>query len=97
TLIAKLAGFGEALRCLAFSPDGKSLVAGDWEGALCFCDAVTGKELRRLKASDVVIHSVAFSPDGKTVVAGGADQNVTIWDLATGKNARKFYGHWGDV
>jgi hypothetical protein len=82
---------------LAFSPDGKSLVAGDWEGFLCFCDAVTGKETRRLRAGELVIHGVAFSPDGKTVVSGGADQNVSVWDLSTGKIAKKFYGHWGDV
>jgi hypothetical protein len=41
--------------CLAFSPDGTILAAGDTGGYLVFWEAATGKELRRWKGNELAI------------------------------------------
>jgi WD40 repeat protein len=76
--------------CLAFTPDGKSLVR-DAEDALVFLDLSTGKERARLENKGRTTWSMAFSPDGKLLAATGilegttAATGVRIWDLSTGK------------
>jgi WD40 repeat protein len=76
--------------CLAFSPDGKSLVR-DAEDALVFLDLTTGKERSRLENKGRTTWGMAFSPDGKLLAATGvlesvfAATGVRIWDLSTGK------------
>src|SRR5262249_17722134 len=62
-----------------FSGDGKTLIAGDFSGALVFWDVTTGKELRRFRAHHGVIHALALAPDGKTLAAAGA-RHIRLWD-----------------
>jgi WD40 repeat protein len=78
--------------CLAFSPDGKTLAAGEHErgwpvGAIRLWEVATGKELHKLKGHDAGTLSVAFAADGKTLASGGADGVVRLWDPATGQPA----------
>jgi WD40 repeat protein len=75
---------------LAFSPDGKLLVAGPtvW-------DLVAGKEL---SANDETHHGAItrLQTAGKNlVVTAGDDGTVRLWDAATGKQQRKFvHDNW---
>jgi WD40 repeat protein len=69
-------------RCFAFSPDGKSVIAGGNEGIL------TGYGLDSKKLGDFVGHestvfSVAISRDGRYLLSGSADQTVRLWNLRT--------------
>jgi WD40 repeat protein len=70
---------------VAFSPDGKTLAAGSWEGTVTLWDVNSGRERTTLKAHEEVACSVAFSPDGKRLVTGGWDDAVKLWDLNSGK------------
>ncbi|HLW64272.1 MAG TPA: WD40 repeat domain-containing protein [Gemmataceae bacterium] len=67
-----------------FSPDGKYIVTGTGGASLCFWDAATGGEVRRLAGLIGLGPNVAFSADGKTVAAS-AGKHVHTWELATGK------------
>jgi RNA polymerase sigma factor (sigma-70 family) len=73
---------------IAFSPDGKLLVAGNSnieESQIVIWDAATGKELRRLTSPrNFSVHHLAFSPDSKTL-AVNAGSRLSFWDLETGK------------
>jgi WD40 repeat protein len=70
---------------LAFSPDGRLLVApGMPDNALVLIDVATGKELRRIVSTRPVT-SLAFSPDGRSVATEHADRTVTFWEVASGK------------
>ena len=68
---------------LAFSPDGKTLVSGSYDGAARLWDVTTQQQIGDpLNGHDGVIRSVAFSPDGKTLVSGGADGTARLWDVS---------------
>lgn len=68
----------------AFSPDGRRLVSGADDGAVCVWDAVTGNVLATLRGHKGSVACVDFSPDGSRVISGAADRTVRIWDWAGG-------------
>jgi WD40 repeat protein len=84
---------------LAFSPDGKTFVAGNLADnlSLHLIDIATGKELRRLeKPAGTRLYYVAFSSDGRTVAvveATGAANAIILWDAASGQEMRRLEGH----
>src|SRR5205807_33988 len=67
---------------MAFSPDGKVLLTGCWDGTACLWDVATGHRLRALEHAKAVC-AVAFSPDGKTVLTGCADGGARFWQTNT--------------
>jgi RNA polymerase sigma factor (sigma-70 family) len=77
---------------LALSADARLLATGGDGGEVRLWDVRAGKELRLIRAGQV-IGSLAFSPDGKTLATGagtfGAGQlwspTIRLWDVATGK------------
>lgn len=84
---------------LAFSPDGRSLAAGSYEGARIW-DTITGREMRilgtesRLNKNDVnAARAVALSPDGRWLAVGNEDHLVSLWDVKTGERLRDLQAH----
>jgi WD40 repeat protein len=72
------------VRDLAFTPDGKQLVAGAGTAPLAVFDAMTGRKLRTVgKSTPNNFGAFALSPDGKRVACCGFD--VFVWDLESGQ------------
>ena len=71
---------------VAFSPDGKQLVAGD--NAIRTWDVATGKELHQAKAAASSVEAI-ISPDGRRVVTTCSDGVIRIWDPLTGRQIRQ--------
>jgi WD40 repeat protein/uncharacterized caspase-like protein len=83
---------------VAFSPDGRHVVAGCWDGTAILWNAATGAKLRTFRGhgiqGDTTLNtSVAFSPDGRQVVTGSHDYTAILWETASGKRLRTFQGH----
>lgn len=58
-------------------------------GTVQIWDAVTGKELRKIKTEAQTLFSCQFSRDGKKVITSGGG-TIQIWDAATGNAERRF-------
>ena len=71
--------------CLAYSPDGKTIVCGNSSGNTFMEAATTGKHEATFKGHTDNINSVAYSPDGKTILGGSWDGRVHLWDAVTGR------------
>lgn len=68
---------------VTFSPDGKILAAGYWNGSIRLWDV---ERLKRLKAfgegkASIRRDSLAFSPCGKYLASGSNDAVIRIWDI----------------
>lgn len=78
---------------LAFTPDGKHLIAAGRGKPLVVFDADTGRKLRELGKDDPQyrdLRGFAISPDGKRVARCGPNV-VFVWELQTGRLIRQLY------
>jgi WD40 repeat protein len=63
--------FRGMLRYIAYSPDGKSLVAGSPEDAIRIWEADTGRLKANWRVQIDLVHTAAFSPDGNLLAVAG--------------------------
>jgi WD40 repeat protein len=78
---------------VAFSPDGRNLAVGHWNGTAEIWDAQKVWRIKSLPASrdnGDQIWSLAFTTDGRKLVAGSRDSGVFLWDIAAGRPPRSF-------
>lgn len=90
----------EALRALAFSPDGTLLAGLNSSGPAICWKSPTGEEVRRLTGPPdrYFISPLFFSPDGRLAAAGGRGTKVPagfglVWEVATGTVRHTLDGH----
>jgi len=73
---------GSAFWCVAFSPEGQRLAAGDANGNVRLWNRHqldTNPDV--LSGHDGSVLSVAFSPDGHMLASASGDKTVRIWNL----------------
>jgi WD40 repeat protein len=82
----------QALHCLTFSPDGKTLAGVNVLGEISFWRLADGKALRSEgPAPGTVGGPLLYTRDGKGLFAGHL-HHTALWDLAAGKPVRTFPG-----
>jgi len=93
----RLAGLSERILSLAFSRDGKLLVAGGGTparfGEIQVWDAAAGTLARSVVLTGDTVFGVSISPDGSRIAAGCTDNTVRIVETATGKELHKMGAH----
>jgi WD40 repeat protein/serine/threonine protein kinase len=82
---------------VAFSPDGRFILAGSGANTLRLWDVSTGQCLRAFEGHEKEINSIAFSPDGRFALSGSSDKALRLWDVATGRCLRTFEGHEKEI
>jgi serine/threonine protein kinase/WD40 repeat protein/Flp pilus assembly protein TadD len=83
------------IRALAYRPDGKVLVAGDYSGQVRLWDTSTGREIGRPLPQGEIVLGLAYSPDGKILAVGLAKDHTgrpgtRLWDTTTGRPIGEF-------
>lgn len=80
----------EGVRLVMFSPDGKTLVAGDDNDKTYLWDLRTRKVTATFADPYTSIaDSFAFSPNGKTLAIGDDTTGSSLWDIGTGQMTAK--------
>jgi WD40 repeat protein len=97
TLINTLEWDTGAVRCLAFSPDGRLVAAAGLGELVRIWDTRSWEQLHELPDLTGCIHSVAFhSKDSRVLAWTSSAGTFKLWDSAT-KEVRTFHGHTGAV
>ena len=95
--IATITGYTGPIFSLSFSPDSRTLAAGNDYDTVYLWDvaAQTVKATLKGPTDTVDLTSISFSPDGSTLASGGADGTVRVWELATGEQIASLTGYIG--
>lgn len=76
-----------------FSPDGRQLAVGCWDGIVRLVDLRTRTERRKLSGHRGYVIAVAYSPDGKRLFSGGDDGLLVEWELTPRQRRRTVIEH----
>jgi WD40 repeat protein len=76
-------GAGWGLSCVAFSPDGNTLVAGGLDGWVYLWDGEKPASQSRTQHGSTV-HFVTFSADNSTVISASQKGLIKVWDARSG-------------
>lgn len=85
-----------AVRGIAFSPDGSRIVAGDREGTIHLYDIDSGEQVGS-KTQSGAIFGVDYSGDGQWIATVGTDKIVRVWDAESLEERQSFTGHEGPI
>jgi WD40 repeat protein len=78
-------------QAIAWSPDGKRIAVSLSDKSVRLCDAVSGKETRKLEGHESPsILGLAWSPDGKRLVSAAPEEAAgLVWNADTGTVERR--------
>ena len=86
----------DAIRCVAFSPDGAEVVTASDDWTVVTRDSWTGQR-RRVYQMSTLVASVAYSPKGDYIAMGGGGGRVRVCDARSGVFLAEFEGHTKEV
>jgi len=78
----RLPGLDSRVACVAFSPEGKTVLTGSHLGDAQLWDAATGHPIGQPVRHQAAITAVAFSPNGRIILTRTKD-TIRLWDATT--------------
>ncbi len=87
---------------VVFSPDGKTIISGSWDGAVYFWDTSTRKLNKTLTTYFWGVDCVTLTHDGNTLAicgstAEGMDPTINLLNVNTGKLLKEFAGPYSPL
>lgn len=94
-------GHKNAITCMDWAPDNKSLITGSKDCSLIKWDLESQKKLffrgkkfdKEFAGHNDEVLCTAISPNGKYLVSGGKDRMVRVWDIHNQEQVQSFMGH----
>jgi WD40 repeat protein/serine/threonine protein kinase len=75
---------GAPVLSVTFSPDGRTVAAGEADGSIALVDSASHRRLGApLSGHTTAVTGVAFSPDGSLLASSSADATVVVWEVRT--------------
>ena len=99
----EVVGDARAVRSVAFSPNGSTLVSGSNDRTLKLwpvssqTDNASFGSPRTLTGHTAILGAVTYSPDGRLLASAGDDEGIRMWDPQTGEQRAVLKGHAGAV
>lgn len=95
----------QAIRAVAFSPDGKLLATASSDGLVRLLDPEKESVLHKFEGHKGTVLTLAFAPGGKLLASAGEDGSVRLWSPGDGKQVaqlektidKKLAGHTAPV
>jgi WD40 repeat protein/predicted Ser/Thr protein kinase len=69
----------------AFSPDGRYVAWGEYEGGIRLLESTSLEPVVSLEGHRRRVNTLRYSPDGKTLASSSDDGTVRFWNVATGE------------
>ncbi|KAG9067035.1 WD repeats region domain-containing protein [Linnemannia hyalina] len=85
----------EKVSSCAFSPDGKFLAAGLWDGNISIYDTVTWIWIQMFQGHQQAVTSLAYSPNSQQLLSGSYDETARLWNSESGSTDFILEGHSG--
>ncbi len=79
--------FRDGLRVVAFTPDGREMMHGTWDGELAAIDLETGVTSFKLQRSNPIA-TIRFTTDGRRMIWGEM-RRMVVWDRVAGAIERE--------
>jgi hypothetical protein len=90
-------GHTNQVMSVAWSPDGKTIVSGGYDGKVRLWDTSGNPIGQPFKGHKDGVYSAVFSPDGKTIVSGSRDNTIRLWDTSGNPIGKPFKGHTNSI
>jgi serine/threonine protein kinase len=96
-LLTEISGHNGAIRALAFTPDGQSLLSIGDDGTLTFWDPTTLTARRTIHGDFGAVEQLVLAPNGRwaatcAIRLSPEEMGVQLWDLQTGEQRRRLRG-----
>lgn len=101
-----LRGHRDQVLSVAFSPSGRLLASGSWDGVVRLWQVGrSGSDVghperivvQELHGHSAGVESLSFSPDGKLLASSSMDHTVRLWKVDAGQTHAILKGHQADV
>lgn len=97
TPLSMLTAHTQAVKTLAFSPNGKLLATAGDDGLILLWDVDNRRLSRMISAHRWTISALSFLPDGNTIVSASWDGSIKFWQVNSGQEIDCLSTHPAEV